>query len=75
MALYPDPDRQPFDYQRPTEDSVGKITAVRGALRDAYAVLLVAVPECAERTLAIRKLEECSMWANKAIVFTQDGES
>jgi hypothetical protein len=30
------------------------------------------VPQSAERTLAIRKLEEASMWANKAVVF--DGE-
>jgi hypothetical protein len=65
--------KHPFDYQIPTAEHVEAITVVRDACRETFAVLFQAVPECAERTLAIRALEECSMWANKAIVF--DGES
>ena len=75
MPLLYAPERHPFEYQRPTAGSVRRIGEVRDALKEAYAVLLAEVPECAERTLAVRKLEECSMWANKAIVFTQEEES
>lgn len=62
----------PFEYQRPTDEHIEKIKAVREACSDAYNALICHVPQCAERTLAIRHLEEVSMWANKAIVF--DGQ-
>lgn len=64
--------RNPFEYQPPTLEHTEKIKAFRAACAFVYDSLLTNVPESAERTLAIRKLEECSMWANKAIVF--DGE-
>lgn len=64
--------KHPFEYQKPTEDHVDLIAQVREAFKAAYGEILHSVPACAERTLAIRKLEEASMWANKAIVF--DGE-
>lgn len=59
----------PFEYQKPSDDMVERIREVRTACEHAYVVLMAEVPECAERTLAVRKLEEVSMWANKAIVF------
>ena len=59
----------PFDYQMPDERQIEDIQAVREALKAAYETILERVPECAERTLAWRRLEEASMWANKAIVF------
>lgn len=34
--------------------------------------ILDVCPECAERTLAIRKLEEAVMWATKAVAVHQD---
>jgi hypothetical protein len=58
-----------FVYQPPTPEMVEKITAVRDKCSEMLDVLYDNVPECAELTLAIRKLEEVSMWANKAIVF------
>jgi hypothetical protein len=64
--------KHPFEYQKPTETQVALLQIVRSTMAESYDVLLAHVPACAERTLAIRKLEEASMWANKAIVF--DGE-
>lgn len=67
--------KDPFEYQKPTESNIHDITVVRdacGYLRDA---IEEHVPASAERTLAIRKLEEVSMWANKAIVmYAVEGE-
>ena len=65
--------KNPFEYQAPTSQHVYNITNVRDACKALYEILQVNVPVCAERTLAMRALEECSMWANKAIVF--DGEA
>ncbi len=62
-------DLHPFDYHAPTPEHVAAIQKVRTAAKVLYETLLKDVPGCAERTLAVRKLEECSMWANKAIVF------
>lgn len=58
-----------FEYQAPTPEHVEKITALRESCKALYISLMANVPECAERTLAIRSLEEVSMWGNKAIVF------
>lgn len=62
-------DKNPFEYQAPTPENVQQITDVREALKAAHAVILERVPPSRERSLAITKLEECSMWANKGIVF------
>jgi len=65
--------RHPFEYQAPTREHIRAIQVARDGMKVAFESLANAgVPECAEETLAIRKLEEASMWANKAIVF--DGE-
>jgi Xaa-Pro aminopeptidase len=64
--------KHPFEYQAPTPAHVEAITVVREATKAAYDAIVANVPACAERTLAMRSLEEASMWANKAIVF--DGE-
>lgn len=61
-----------FVYHQPTAEQIEKIQAVRGACAVAFIAIRDNVPGCAEQTLAIRKLEEASMWANKAIVF--DGQ-
>jgi hypothetical protein len=62
----------PFEYRAPEPGQVEAIQKVREACKATYDVILSQVPQSAERTLAIRKLEECSMWANKAIVFDGD---
>ena len=65
----------PFEYVAPTKESVEKITTLRAAMKGVHDLIVEEIPAGAERTLAIRKLEESSMWANKAIVFTQAGPS
>lgn len=64
--------KRAFEYQAPTPEHIQAIQAVRDACAGLEAVINNNVPSCAERTLAIRALEQCSMWSNKAIVF--DGE-
>lgn len=59
-------------YHKPDENQVANIQSVREALSQAMVTIELCVPQCAERTLALRKIEEAGMWANKAIVF--DGE-
>lgn len=61
-------DKNPFEYQAPTPEHVQQITTVREACKATHEVLL-SLPPCRERSLAITKLEEVSMWANKGIVF------
>lgn len=62
-------DPNPFEYQRPTPEHVETITEVRNACKQLHDLLLSKLPSCRERALAITKLEEVSMWANKGIVF------
>ncbi|WP_412027904.1 hypothetical protein [Deinococcus yunweiensis] len=61
--------KHPFDYQRPTSKHVQQLETVRAALKEAHDVLLATLPPSRERSLAVTKLEEVSMWANKGIVF------
>ncbi len=70
--MEPEEIHEAFVYHAPTPEQIEAIQAVREALGHAFSVIRANVPGCAEQTLAIRKLEEASMWANKAIVF--DGE-
>lgn len=60
--------KNPFDYQTPTEEQIAKITEVREACKTLHTVLLT-LPKSRESAVAITKLEEVSMWANKGIVF------
>ena len=60
--------KHPFEYQKPTEENVAKITEVREACKSLYEVLQT-LPKSRETSLALTKLEEVSMWANKSIVF------
>jgi hypothetical protein len=53
-------------------DDVAKIAGfqhVNEAAHHTYLAILANCPRSAERTLAIRKLQEARMWANAAIVF------
>lgn len=60
----------PFVYVQPTAASVIAITEVRQKCGELHDLLLTLQPS-RERSLAITKLEEVSMWANKGIVFSQ----
>lgn len=59
--------KHPFEYQKPTDEQVAQITAVREAMKAVYDNLM-SLPESRERSIAITKLEEASMWANKGII-------
>lgn len=61
----------PFEYQKPTEQQVQQIEVVRDACKRTYNTILNMMSPSRERSLAITKLEEVSMWANKGIVFNQ----
>ncbi len=58
-----------FEYQKPTDEQIGRISIVRELCLITYEVILAEVPDSPQRDIAITKLEEASMWANKAIVF------
>lgn len=64
------PMKHPFEYQAPTPKSIEDIKDLR-----LHCFLLNSelekIPNCREKSLAITKLEEVNMWANKAIVMTQ----
>jgi hypothetical protein len=52
----------------PGPEDIERMQATRtGALR-MFELLQQIIPDCAEKVLAIRELENCLMWANKAIV-------
>lgn len=57
----------PFEYQKPTTEQAAKMTVLSTYFRDVYDDLLMVAPS-AERTIAIRKLQEARMWANVAIL-------
>lgn len=54
-------------YHKPTDEQLPKYAAVKEAITHAANVIIDNVPECADRTVAIRKLREARMDANAAI--------
>jgi hypothetical protein len=61
--------KDPFEYQKPNSDQVERIEMVRKALKQSHECIMGNCKPSRERSLAITKLEETSMWANKSIVF------
>lgn len=66
-------EKNPFEYVSPTDKSVEDIKLVREKCKELNDLLLTLTPS-RERSVAITKLEEVSMWANKGIVFNQVSE-
>lgn len=60
----------PMEYVQPMEESIERIKQTREKMKEVYD-LLSSYPGCREIEVALLKIEEASMWANKAIVFTQ----
>ncbi len=58
----------PFTYRQPTPDQVVLMAALSEFMSDVYEEILAVIEPSAERTLAIRKLQESRMWANVAIL-------
>lgn len=63
-----------FTYHAPTPDEVKRMEQIRLAARRLATVLVQNVPSCADRSAALRKLRECSMTANAAIVLNRKPE-
>jgi hypothetical protein len=57
----------PFDYKKPGDYQVTIMASLAENYKTVYAALLAIEPS-AERTLAIRKLQESRMWANVSIL-------
>lgn len=54
-------------YQRPEADQIPAFNAVSDATEEFIKVLLEQVPDCADKTTAIRSAREAKLWANSAI--------
>lgn len=57
-----------FDYHQPSQDQIDRIASNRKAYKSVVEVLFKNIPDCPDRTCAIRQLHESMMTANKAIV-------
>ena len=64
--------KHPFDYHRPSDAQIKQIATVREGCKTLHAILL-ELPPSRERSVAVTKLEETSMWANKAVVMSDEG--
>lgn len=58
----------PFAHITPTPEQSAAMQDVQGLANELYAMIVRTVPPSAERTLAMRALEDAVMWSNKAIV-------
>jgi hypothetical protein len=56
-----------FDSAIPNALSASRLETVRGAVRDCVDAILSCCHEGRAQAIALTKLEEASMWANKAI--------
>ena len=65
-----EPDKNPFDYQKPSEENAIKIEALRQAYKALHRQLLDLKPS-RFMSLAITNLEQSAMWAIKSIVFEE----
>jgi hypothetical protein len=61
---------QQFAYHPATPETAPRHAAVRDLLACTVRELWEIVPDCPEKTLAIRKLQEMGMYANLAIALT-----
>lgn len=64
--------KHPFDYHAPTPTQIEQIATVRAGCKALHDTLL-QLPISRERSVAITKLEEVSMWANKGIIMADEG--
>lgn len=57
-----------FDYHKPSDEQVDRISVIRNAHKNLVKVVWDNVPNGPDRTVAVRKLHESMMTCNKAIV-------
>ena len=63
-----------YSYQKPTDESLILITKLREAFSQLDDLITTVCPTSREKSLALTKLEEVSMWGVKAVVHNQTGE-
>ena len=56
-----------FRYHQPSEEQIDRISIVRQACIACAKLILQSTPSGPDQTVALRKLHECMMTANKAI--------
>ncbi len=56
-----------FSYHAPKEGQPEKYQAIREKAKELAYLIEELVPQSREQSLAMTKLEECSMWANAGI--------
>lgn len=56
-----------FTYHSPKNDQPARYVAIRDGAREFARLVLHAVPESRERSLALTAIEEAVMWANAGI--------
>ena len=62
-----------FAYHRPSAEVQGIMTALRERMQALATYVDGAIPECREKSLAFTAMEECAMWAMKALSLTDAG--
>lgn len=62
-----------FEYLKPTDVQIVKMTSVRTATAAYAAHLITMLPEGPDKTYVLRSLRTLAMWANVAITRTADG--
>jgi len=60
-----------FTNRTPDEAQAADLDKITQAMLDAYAALELVLPVGRYKSLAITKLEECSMFAKKSVLFPQ----
>ena len=60
-----------FTYHAPDTEQIARYAALRDHARHFAHLLVELCPPSAERTLAVRRLQETVMWANAAIALNE----
>ena len=60
-----------FRYHAPTHSQIIRYAGLRDAARFLAGLVLSECPDSAERTLAVRKVQEAVMWANASIAINE----
>lgn len=56
-----------FSYHTPKESQPARYEAIRAAAKEFAKVVFANVPDCADRSTALRNIRESVMWANAAV--------
>lgn len=60
-----------FTYHAPKEDQTARYIEIRASASQFAKLIEHNCPPSSERTLALRKLQECVMWANASIAINE----